>query len=97
MTAAEATPLAHPGAILIPGIHDNNSDDESISDNRSNYNINDTAFLEGGMIDIVDEVSDGEEEINVMGLGILGPDAVDPYNGPHVLRPGILSSFTAVL
>eukprot|EP00957_Ditylum_brightwellii_P041118 3112683-Ditylum_brightwellii.AAC.1 len=65
MTAAEATPLAHPGTILIPGIMhegnisshtasmqslgrcDNNSDHESMSDDGSNYEIDDTAFWMG--------------------------------------------------
>eukprot|EP00957_Ditylum_brightwellii_P174010 13248622-Ditylum_brightwellii.AAC.1 len=65
----------------------------------------------GGTIDRVDKESDGEEEINVVGPGwkwdrwqgidkdedIPGPDAVDPYNGPHGLRPGIASFFTTVL
>eukprot|EP00957_Ditylum_brightwellii_P205477 15344054-Ditylum_brightwellii.AAC.1 len=46
------------------GRHDNKSDDDSISDDRSNYKIDDTAFLEGETIDRVDKESDGEEEIN---------------------------------
>eukprot|EP00957_Ditylum_brightwellii_P004088 310714-Ditylum_brightwellii.AAC.1 len=65
MTAAEATPLAHPGTILIPeimhkrnisshaastqllGRYDNSSDDESMSDDGSNYEIDDSAFWTG--------------------------------------------------
>eukprot|EP00957_Ditylum_brightwellii_P111826 8529425-Ditylum_brightwellii.AAC.1 len=56
----------------------------------------------------MDEESDGEDEINVMDTcwkwdrgqdipeheDIPGPDAVDPYNGPHGLRPGIAYNFT---
>eukprot|EP00957_Ditylum_brightwellii_P064044 4858331-Ditylum_brightwellii.AAC.1 len=62
MMTAEATPLVHPGTILIPGIMhkrnisshaasmqslgrcDNDSDDESMSDDGSNYEIDDKAF-----------------------------------------------------
>eukprot|EP00957_Ditylum_brightwellii_P113768 8673642-Ditylum_brightwellii.AAC.1 len=87
MMAAEATPIVHPGTILIPGImykksissyaaskqslgrYDNNSDDESTSDDGSNYEIDDSAFLDGKRNDGVDAESDGEEEINVIGPG----------------------------
>eukprot|EP00957_Ditylum_brightwellii_P181423 13819702-Ditylum_brightwellii.AAC.1 len=47
MMAAEATPFAHPGTILIPVRCDNSSDAESISDDRSTYKIDDMAFLGG--------------------------------------------------
>eukprot|EP00957_Ditylum_brightwellii_P190531 14502822-Ditylum_brightwellii.AAC.1 len=65
MTAAEATPLSHPGTILNPGVmhkrnihshttsvqslgrHVNNSNDDSISDDGSNYK---KTFLEGGQL-----------------------------------------------
>eukprot|EP00957_Ditylum_brightwellii_P126717 9658068-Ditylum_brightwellii.AAC.1 len=50
------------------------------------------AFLDRETNDRVDTESDGEEEKNVM-----GPEAVDPYNGPHRLRPGVASSFTTAL
>ena len=88
------------------------ADEESNSDEDSNYDINDCAFLDAEETpDIHDEPSDGEEEINVMGPGwkwdrwedigidddIPGPELVDPYNGPHGLRPGISTSFTTVL
>eukprot|EP00957_Ditylum_brightwellii_P105307 8027875-Ditylum_brightwellii.AAC.1 len=124
-TAIEATPLVHPGSILIPGIMHNrkisghaasmqslgrcdNSDDGSISNDRSNYEIDDSAFMERGILDRVDEESGCEEEINGTGPGwkwdrwqdiaededIPGPEAINPYNGPHGLRPSITSSFT---
>eukprot|EP00957_Ditylum_brightwellii_P150649 11470101-Ditylum_brightwellii.AAC.1 len=87
---------------------ENNSDDGSISDDGSNYKIDDTNFLEGETIGRVDKEIDGEYAVNVMGPcwkwdrwqdiaefeGIPGPDAVDPYNGPHEPKPGIPSSFT---
>eukprot|EP00957_Ditylum_brightwellii_P077450 5884877-Ditylum_brightwellii.AAC.1 len=99
---------SHAASMQSLGRCDNNSDNESMSDDGSNYEIGDSAFLDGETNDAVDTESDGEEEINVMGLGwewdrwqdiaedkdIPGPDAVDPYNGPHGLRPGIASSFT---
>eukprot|EP00957_Ditylum_brightwellii_P151111 11506554-Ditylum_brightwellii.AAC.1 len=67
MMSAETTPLAHPGTILIPGImHKRNI---SMSDDRSNYEINDTAFLDRETNDRVDTERDGEEEINVLGPG----------------------------
>eukprot|EP00957_Ditylum_brightwellii_P202808 15331883-Ditylum_brightwellii.AAC.1 len=86
MKAAEATPLVHPGTILIPGImhkrntishafsmqlgrYDNNSDDESMSGDGNNYEIDDKASLDGETNDRVDAESDGEEEINVIGPG----------------------------
>eukprot|EP00957_Ditylum_brightwellii_P021934 1654457-Ditylum_brightwellii.AAC.1 len=78
---------------------DNNSDDESISDDGSNYKIDDSAFLDRETNDRVDTESDSKEEINMMGPclkwdrwqnipedeDIPGPEAVDLYNCPHGL------------
>eukprot|EP00957_Ditylum_brightwellii_P002082 160367-Ditylum_brightwellii.AAC.1 len=102
---------SHAASMQSLGRCDNNSDDENMSDDGSNYEVDDSAFLDGETNDGVDSESDGEEEINVMGPGwkwnrwqdidqdedIPGPEAVDPYNEPHGLRPGIASSFTTVL
>eukprot|EP00957_Ditylum_brightwellii_P011426 863713-Ditylum_brightwellii.AAC.2 len=70
-----------------------------MSDDEINYEIVDSAFLDGETNDEVETESDDEEKINVMGPDedIPGPEAVDPYNDPHGLRPGIISSFTTVL
>eukprot|EP00957_Ditylum_brightwellii_P164401 12516183-Ditylum_brightwellii.AAC.1 len=48
---------------------DNNSDDKSMSDDESNYKIDDTAFLDREINHGVDVESDDEEEINVMSPG----------------------------
>eukprot|EP00957_Ditylum_brightwellii_P098385 7495833-Ditylum_brightwellii.AAC.1 len=40
-----------------------------MSDDGSNYKIDDMAFLEGETIDGVEKESDGEKEINMMGPG----------------------------
>eukprot|EP00957_Ditylum_brightwellii_P201928 15327852-Ditylum_brightwellii.AAC.1 len=68
---------SHAASVQSLGRYDNNSDDDSISDDWSNYKIDDTDIAE-------------EEDIP-------RPDAVNPYNGPHGLRPGIAYFFTAVL
>eukprot|EP00957_Ditylum_brightwellii_P211973 15366819-Ditylum_brightwellii.AAC.1 len=101
----------HDASVQSLGRCDNNSDDESISDDGSNYKIDGMAFLQVGRIDRADKESDGKEEINVMDPGwkwnrwqdiaededIPGLEAVGPYNGPHGLKPGIASTFTTVL
>eukprot|EP00957_Ditylum_brightwellii_P053327 4042777-Ditylum_brightwellii.AAC.1 len=44
------------------------SDDKSLSDDGSNYDINDCTFVEGGAFDRGDEKSDNKEEIHAMDL-----------------------------
>ena len=120
--AAESTPIARPGTILIPGImherniscliadiaDDSDGGDKIISDDGSDYSLDDCAFSEGGSSD---RESDGEDEMNVMGPGwkwdqwqdigpndeVPGPPISDPYNGPHGLLPGVTKSFTTIL
>eukprot|EP00957_Ditylum_brightwellii_P195643 14907275-Ditylum_brightwellii.AAC.1 len=58
---------SHAASMQSLGRRDNNSDDEHMSDDGNNYEIDVTAFLEEEMIDRVDKESAGEEEINVMG------------------------------
>eukprot|EP00957_Ditylum_brightwellii_P022927 1730301-Ditylum_brightwellii.AAC.1 len=81
-----------------------------MSNDGSSYENDDTSVMDGETNDEADTESDGEEEINMMGPGwkwdrcqdiadnenTPGPDAVDPYNGPHGFRPGIASSFTTI-
>eukprot|EP00957_Ditylum_brightwellii_P101075 7703613-Ditylum_brightwellii.AAC.1 len=59
---------SHAASMQSLGRCDNNSDDERMSDDGSNYRIDNMIFLEEETNDRIDTDSDGEEEINVMGL-----------------------------
>eukprot|EP00957_Ditylum_brightwellii_P164990 12561993-Ditylum_brightwellii.AAC.1 len=59
----------HAGSVQSLGRCDNDSDDVSTSDDGSNYEIDDSAVVKGDMFDRVDEESDCEDEINVIGPG----------------------------
>eukprot|EP00957_Ditylum_brightwellii_P058446 4431770-Ditylum_brightwellii.AAC.1 len=58
---------SHTSSMQSLGRCDNNFDDESMSDNWSNYEIDDTAFYDRETNDGVDAKSDGEKDMNVMG------------------------------